>query len=64
MNSESVARVLGAIIGLAVLVAAFVYGPQGQTAKPDNQVQKIEPPKAQPAAPPVARGPVVREVPQ
>lgn len=62
MNSESVARVLGAIIGLAVLVAAFVYGPQGQTAKPDNQ--KIEAPKAQPTAPPVVRGPVVREVPQ
>ncbi len=61
MNSETVARVLGAIVGAAALFMAFTYAPPGQTGKPEKQV---EPPKAQPVAPPVARGPVVREVPQ
>jgi hypothetical protein len=59
MNSETVAGVLGAIIGAVVLIVAFVYGPSG---KPDTQ--KIEAPKAQPTAPPAVRGPVIREVPQ
>jgi hypothetical protein len=62
MNSESVARVLGAIIGAAALIMAFMYGPMGQAGKPEPQ--KAEAPKAQPVAPPAPRGPVVREVPQ
>lgn len=62
MNSELVARVLGAIIGAAALVMAFLYGPMGQNGKPVPQ--KVEAPKAQTVAPPAPRGPVVREVPQ
>ena len=58
MTSESVGGILGAIVGLAVLVMAFLYGPIGQFGKPAKQIQ-VE----QPKAPPV-RGPVVREVPQ
>jgi hypothetical protein len=60
MNSETVARVLGAIVGAAALIMAFMYAPPGQTVKP---AQTIEPPKTQPVAPAV-RGPVVREIPQ
>ena len=60
MNSETVARVLGAIVGAAALIMAFMYAPPGQTVKP---AQTIEPPKAQPVAPTV-RGPVIREIPQ
>jgi hypothetical protein len=63
MTSEKAARILGAIIGSAILVVAFVYGPVGQMGKPEKQVQKAEPPAPPVAAPPV-RGPVVREVPQ
>jgi hypothetical protein len=61
MNSEKVAGILGAIVAVAVLAAAVVYGPIGQFGKPQKQIQKVEQPA--PAAPPV-RGPVVREVPQ
>jgi hypothetical protein len=64
MNSETIARVLGAIIGAAALIMAFTYAPPWQTAKPEKPVQQAEPPKTAPAAPPVARGPVVREIPQ
>ena len=60
MNSETVARVLGAIVGAAALIMAFMYAPPGPTGKP---AQTIEPPKAQPVAPAV-RGPVIREIPQ
>jgi hypothetical protein len=59
MNSETVARVLGAIVGAAALVMAFTYAPPGQKPTPAT-----EPPKAQPAAPPAVKGPVVREIPQ
>jgi hypothetical protein len=64
MTTESAARILGAIVGSAVLVMAVVYGPIGQIGKPQK---KIEPPLAAPSvagAPPAVRGPVVREVPQ
>jgi hypothetical protein len=63
MNSETVARVLGAIVGAAALIMAFTYAPPWQTAKPEKAVQQSEPPKTPPAAPAV-RGPVVREIPQ
>jgi hypothetical protein len=45
-------------------VVAIAYGPIGQFGKPQKESQKIEAPKAAPGAPPGARGPVVREVPQ
>ena len=63
MNSETVARVLGAIVGAAALAMAFTYAPPWQAGKPEKPKQQAEPPKAQPVAPAV-RGPVVREVPQ
>jgi len=63
MNSETVARVLGTIIGAAALIMAFMCAPPGRTGKPEP-IQKIEPSQAQPVPPPVVRGPVVREVPQ
>jgi hypothetical protein len=64
MNSEKVAGILGAIVASAVLVIAIAYGPIGQIGKPQKQIQKIEQTKAPANAPPVVRGPVVREVPQ
>jgi hypothetical protein len=69
MTTESAARILGAIVGAAVLVAAIVYGPIGQTGKPQKQIPVVEPPKVGVGTPPAAgapavRGPVVREVPQ
>jgi hypothetical protein len=63
MSSETVARVLGAIVGAAALIIAFTFAPPWQAGKPEKPVQTIEPPKAQAIAPP-ARGPVVREIPQ
>jgi hypothetical protein len=63
MTTESAARILGAIVGAAVLVTAVVYGPIGQLGKPQKQLQKVEQP-AQPVGAPAVRGPVVREVPQ
>ena len=64
MDSEKVARILGAIVAVAVLAIAVAYGPIGQIGKPQTQPQRAEQP-AQPApAPPPVRGPVVREVPQ
>jgi hypothetical protein len=62
MDSEKIARILGAIVAIAALAMAFFYVPIGQTSKPAASQIKAEQP-AQPAAPPV-RGPVVREVPQ
>jgi hypothetical protein len=64
MDSEKVAGILGAIVAAAVLVIAIAYGPIGQIGKPQKQIQKIEQTKAPASAPPVVRGPVVREVPQ
>jgi hypothetical protein len=64
MNSETVARVLGAIVGAAALILAFTYAQPWRTGAPEKPVQQIEPPKAEPVAPPAVRGPVVRELPQ
>jgi hypothetical protein len=66
MTTESAARILGAIVGSAVLVMAVVYGPLGQIGKPQKQIPKVEQPLAAPpvAGAPAVRGPVVREVPQ
>lgn len=67
MDTEAIAKVLGAIVSAIVLLAAIVFGPIGQMGKPAREVQKIELP--QPVAPvapaaPVVRGPVVRELAQ
>jgi hypothetical protein len=62
MNSEKLAGILGAIVAIAVLAVAIAYGPLGQSGKAQKPAQKVEQPA--PSAAPVARGPVVREVPQ
>ena len=58
MSSETVARVLGAIVGAAALIMAFMYAQPRQTVRPEKPAQTIEPPA------PAVRGPVVREIPQ
>jgi hypothetical protein len=65
MNSEKIAGILGAIVALAVLAAAFIYVPPGSNKMPAKQT--VESPKIPdtPASPvPAGRGPVVRDVPQ
>jgi hypothetical protein len=60
MESEKTAGILGAIVALAVLAAAFYFVPPGSnTAKPAAQPQQ-----AAPAAAPAPKGPVIRDVPQ
>ena len=62
MESERTAGILGAIVALAVLAAAFFYVPPGSnnSAKPAANPT----PQAAPAAAPVPKGPVIRDVPQ
>jgi len=62
MSSEKIGGILGAIVALAVLAAAFVYVPPGSRNAPAKQA--AEPPQTPAPAAPVVRGPVVREVPQ
>ena len=63
MDSERFATILGFIIAVAVLAAAFIYVPLG-----NKPVVPAAAPAAAPAtattAPAAPRGPVVREVPQ
>jgi hypothetical protein len=59
MNSEKLAGILGIIVAVAVLAVAIAYGPLGQSGKAQQKVEQRAPPPA-----PVAKGPVVREVPQ
>jgi hypothetical protein len=63
MESEKTAAILGAIVALAVLAAAFFYVPPGSrnSAKPAAQPQQAPATPAPAAAP---RGPVIKEVPQ
>jgi hypothetical protein len=61
MNSQKIAAVLATIIGLAVAVYAFAYGPFRNTHKSERQ--RIEVPKAPVGQGPVVKGPVVRELP-
>jgi len=63
MTSQSVAGVFGTIVAVAVLAAAFVYGPLGQLGKPVRPARVDQPMVQQAPAPPPVRGPVVREVP-
>jgi hypothetical protein len=62
MNSEKIAGILGAIVALAVLAAAFVYVPPGSSNAPSKQA--VAPPQAPANPEPIVRGPVIREVPQ
>jgi len=59
MTSESVANILGWIVGAAVLTMAVMYGPLGQFGKPPRPAAVEQPAPAAPAP----RGPVIREVP-
>ena len=62
MTSESVAGILGAIIGAIVLVVAIALGPIGQFGKPASTQAPAAAVQTAPAAP-AARGPVIKEVP-
>lgn len=63
MRSEKIAGILGGIVAVLVLVAAF-YSTFGQrTLAPAKQPGTATTPQG-PAGPPAARGPVIREVPQ
>ena len=63
MESEKTAGILGAIVALAALAAAFYFVPPGSNAaKPAAQPQQA--PAAPVAAAPAPKGPVIREVPQ
>jgi hypothetical protein len=61
MNSEKLAGILGAVVAVIVLTAAFYYS-FGQRALAPKPAAKVEAPQV--PSPPAARGPVVREVPQ
>ena len=61
MESEKTAGILGAIVALAVLAAAFYFVPSG--SKPAVKTQPT-PTAPVAAAPPAPRGPVVKDVPQ
>jgi hypothetical protein len=62
MDSQKIAGVLAALIGLVVFAVAFAYMPKkgADAAKQQAEKQRVELPKA-PIAPPV-RGPVVRDI--
>jgi hypothetical protein len=62
MNSEKIAGILGAIVALAVLTAAFIYVPPGGRNAPATAAPKA--PEAPVMAAPAPKGPVIRDVPQ
>ncbi|MDE2332503.1 MAG: hypothetical protein KGK16_17210 [Bradyrhizobium sp.] len=65
MESEKAAGILGAIVAIAVLGAAFFFVPPGgigKSAKPATQPQPTT--EAPVSAAPAPRGPVIRDVPQ
>ena len=60
MESEKTAGILGAIVALAVLAAAFYFVPPGsKSAKPAAQPAPVAP-----VAAPAPRGPVIKDIPQ
>jgi hypothetical protein len=59
MNSQKIAGLLAAMIGLAVFAVAYIYTPK-KGSEPVKQ--QVELPKAPVEKPPV-RGPVVRDLP-
>jgi hypothetical protein len=61
METEKTAGILGAIVALAALAAAFYFVPPGsKSAKPVAQQQA----PAAPVAAPAPRGPVIKDIPQ
>ena len=63
MNSQKVAALFGTIIALLVIAGVVVFGPKLDKTPPTAPV--VEAPKApESSAPPVVRGPVVRDLPQ
>ncbi|MBR0695162.1 hypothetical protein [Bradyrhizobium lablabi] len=63
MTSQSVAGLLGAVVAVIVLAAAFIYGPSpSQMGKPAQPAAVQQQAPAPPVAP-APRGPVIREVP-
>jgi hypothetical protein len=60
MESEKTAAILGTIVALAVLAAAFFYVPPGST----NAAKPVAQPPQAPAPAEAPRGPVIKEVPQ
>ena len=63
MTSESVAGILGAIIGAIVLVVAIALGPIGQFGKTAKPPASTQAPAPAVQAAPAPRGPVIKEVP-
>jgi hypothetical protein len=61
METEKTAGILGAIVALAVLAAAFYFVPPGssKSAKPAAQPAPVAP-----VAAPAPRGPVIKDIPQ
>ncbi|MBU6461195.1 MAG: hypothetical protein KGK01_14820 [Bradyrhizobium sp.] len=65
MESEKAAGILGVIVAIAVLAAAFYFVPPGSNGKSaKSAAQPQQTPEAPAAAAPAPRGPVIREVPQ
>jgi hypothetical protein len=62
MESEKAAGILGAIVAIAVLAAAFFFVPPGSNSKSAKPAAQT--PEAPVAAAPALRGPVIRDVPQ
>ena len=61
METEKTAGILGAIVALAALAAAFYFVPPGSKPAVTPQAAPAAPVAPAPAAP---RGPVIKEVPQ
>jgi hypothetical protein len=64
MDSERFAAILGFIVAVAVLAAAFYYVPPGSSNKPAVQTAAPAVQAAPATTPSAPRGPVVRDVPQ
>jgi hypothetical protein len=63
MNSQTIAAALATIVGVAVAAYSFAYVSVGDTYKSERQVVKTETKAAVVQATPIAKGPVVRELP-
>ncbi|WP_213769979.1 hypothetical protein [Bradyrhizobium sp. dw_78] len=64
MASEKIAAVLGTIVALVVLAAAFIYVPPGSSNAPARPAEPVTAPAAPVNAAPATPGPVVKDVPQ
>jgi hypothetical protein len=63
MSPERKGTILGAIVAVVVLAAAFIYVPIGSRMMAAKPAAAPEQAPAAAVAPPAPRGPVVREVP-